>query len=318
MDVALLCVRLFCSICVAPPPRPPSASNNLLCRGLARHFCPLFPPLALQTGTRCWLGLDIVPRCKGVDSCNLQIQTKNRPSFDEQRRELSARDWDRRRRKSQARAMPKPSQHQRSSRHHHHQHHHQHAPASSRTKPTNDPRHSSMSPHAAAPQTARPTPPLPPPPRTPPTKQRESGYNGHSWLIAPDPEPAVERHSTPRPLASSNTSSRESLVSIVDDPFFLRYDPAFSPSAEAGQRSSAAKAQTDSDENDLKQSWPPPRRESLTVGPSLVTVRTPPCALRLSLMTVIMAALQPHQHHSRIMTASFHPAYILKPDDSGI
>ena len=215
--------------------------------------------------------------------------------------------------------MPKPSQHQRSTRHHHHQHHHQHAPASSRTKPTNDPRHPSTSPHPAAPQTARPTPPpLPPPPRPPPSKQRESGYNGHSWLIAPDPEPAVERHSTPRPLASSNTSSRESLVSILDDPFFLRYDPAFSPSAEAGQRSSAAKAQTDSDENDPKQSWLPPRRESLTVGPSLLAVRIPPFALRLSLMTVIMAALQPHQHHGRIMTASFHPAHILKQDNSGV
>lgn len=70
-------------------------------------------------------------------------------------------------------------------------------------------------------------------------------------------------------------SNRESFISILDDPFFLRYDydptsdsesPAFSRPSDPPR--SAANHQLGGDENAASPGWPPPRRESLTINPS--------------------------------------------------
>ncbi|KAK2591418.1 hypothetical protein QQS21_010882 [Conoideocrella luteorostrata] len=63
---------------------------------------------------------------------------------------------------------------------------------------------------------------------------------------------------------------RDSFVSIVDDPFFQRFDPANDNNAglEVSDDSTPAEPQDDSDDNKKTQRWPPPRRESLTIGPA--------------------------------------------------
>ncbi|OAQ74310.1 aimless RasGEF [Pochonia chlamydosporia 170] len=65
---------------------------------------------------------------------------------------------------------------------------------------------------------------------------------------------------------------RDSFVSIVDDPFFQRFHPVITAHAEreASDESTSAEPQNDSDDNNNNktQRWPPPRRESLTIGPS--------------------------------------------------
>ncbi|KAJ4153889.1 hypothetical protein LMH87_010356 [Akanthomyces muscarius] len=68
--------------------------------------------------------------------------------------------------------------------------------------------------------------------------------------------------------------NRESVISILDDPFFLRYD--YDPSSDAESPFShlpsppraAADHQPGGDENGASPRWPPPRRESLTISPS--------------------------------------------------
>lgn len=74
--------------------------------------------------------------------------------------------------------------------------------------------------------------------------------------------------------------NRESVISILDDPFFLRYD--YDPSSDAESPFShlpsppraAADHQPGGDENGASPRWPPPRRESLTISPSPFLVRT--------------------------------------------
>ncbi|KAJ6439621.1 putative aimless RasGEF (aleA) [Purpureocillium lavendulum] len=77
---------------------------------------------------------------------------------------------------------------------------------------------------------------------------------------------------------------RDSFVSIVDDPFFRRFGPAIdenddndnddddddeTPHREpSSEDESSATDRDDSDDNDKTKRWPPPRRESLTIGPS--------------------------------------------------
>lgn len=97
----------------------------------------------------------------------------------------------------------------------------------------------------------------------------------------------------PQPTASY----RDSFISIVDDPFFQRFDPAFSahapPATRLSSDSEAGDADDDQDEDDeddepdsdeqqasptaqaagghdpkSDRNWPPPRRESLTIGPA--------------------------------------------------
>ncbi|GJN74236.1 hypothetical protein PLICBS_008327 [Purpureocillium lilacinum] len=78
-------------------------------------------------------------------------------------------------------------------------------------------------------------------------------------------------------LLPSRTSGgdRDSFVSIVDDPFFSRFGPAIEENdAETPHREPSSEDESsptdrdDSDDNDKTQRWPPPRRESLTIGPS--------------------------------------------------
>lgn len=116
--------------------------------------------------------------------------------------------------------------------------------------------------------------------------------------------PSLSSPQHPQPTASY----RDSFISIVDDPFFQRFDPAFSAHAPPATRlSSDSEAedadddQEDDDENDedededdedkdgrdsideeppstaqaasghapkAARNWPPPRRESLTIGPA--------------------------------------------------
>lgn len=80
-------------------------------------------------------------------------------------------------------------------------------------------------------------------------------------------------------------SNRESCISILDDPFFLRYDdydpvsdpdsPAFSPLSASPPRSTADHQQTGGNENAASPSWPLPRRESLIISPLPLLVGTP-------------------------------------------
>lgn len=82
-----------------------------------------------------------------------------------------------------------------------------------------------------------------------------------------------------------SSNHRDSFGSILDDPFFQTYDPAVDADAasEASEDSSHYHSlddeedsyyhrnrdhDHDSDENISNQRWPPPRRESLTVGTS--------------------------------------------------
>lgn len=124
----------------------------------------------------------------------------------------------------------------------------------------------------AAPASHHTTPPPPPP-----AKQRSSTHNGSSWLTFLDSDALSvpdDYRLQNNPAPSDASSSRESLESIVDDPFFLRYDPAFSQSAQqADHPDLRPQAQTDSDVHTPNQHWPSPRRESLTVGSSLHSVR---------------------------------------------
>lgn len=78
-------------------------------------------------------------------------------------------------------------------------------------------------------------------------------------------------------LLPSRTSGgdRDSFVSIVDDPFFSRFGPAIEendaetpPREPSSEDESSPTDRDDSDDNDKTQRWPPPRRESLTIGPS--------------------------------------------------
>lgn len=100
------------------------------------------------------------------------------------------------------------------------------------------------------------------PPRNP---FPSSSFPAHSWSGSV---------SFPRPTTQS---SRNSFVSIVDDPFFQRLEnPSLVTDAhpEAGswavEESScfSTGARGDSDDSRAQQHWPPPRRESLTIGHS--------------------------------------------------
>ncbi|CAM1504137.1 Fc.00g017280.m01.CDS01 [Cosmosporella sp. VM-42] len=79
-----------------------------------------------------------------------------------------------------------------------------------------------------------------------------------------------------------SSNYRDSFASILDDPFFHRYDPGLD-AAEAGSEASEDSSHYhsldeqgdyeqyhdhESDDNNPDQRWPPPRRESLTVGSS--------------------------------------------------
>ncbi|KAF5134854.1 hypothetical protein E5D57_005491 [Metarhizium anisopliae] len=72
------------------------------------------------------------------------------------------------------------------------------------------------------------------------------------------------------PVETAGAGDRDSFVSIVDDPFFQRFDPANTAHAEreAFDEGTPAEPHNDSDDNNKTQPWPPPRRESLTIGPS--------------------------------------------------
>ncbi|KAG8423295.1 hypothetical protein J3458_000200 [Metarhizium acridum] len=72
------------------------------------------------------------------------------------------------------------------------------------------------------------------------------------------------------PVETAGAGDRDSFVSIVDDPFFQRFDPANTAHAEreAFDEGTSAEPHSDSDDNNETQHWPPPRRESLTIGPS--------------------------------------------------
>ncbi|PNY24080.1 Ras guanine nucleotide exchange factor A [Tolypocladium capitatum] len=74
----------------------------------------------------------------------------------------------------------------------------------------------------------------------------------------------------PSDAACGDRNSIVSIVSIVDDPFFQRFDPGLDvdpDDAEASDESSSVE-HDDGDENSKTERWPPPRRESLTIGPS--------------------------------------------------
>ncbi|KHN95861.1 aimless RasGEF (aleA) [Metarhizium album ARSEF 1941] len=79
-------------------------------------------------------------------------------------------------------------------------------------------------------------------------------------------------------LDTVGASDRDSFVSIVDDPFFQRFDPANATYAEreASDEGTSAEPHDNSDDNNKTQPWPPPRRESLTIGPSHYWVRIDP------------------------------------------
>ncbi|KJK91968.1 hypothetical protein H633G_04183 [Metarhizium anisopliae BRIP 53284] len=72
------------------------------------------------------------------------------------------------------------------------------------------------------------------------------------------------------PVETAGAGDRDSFVSIVDDPFFQRFDPANTAHAEreAFDEGTPDEPHNDSDDNNKTQPWPPPRRESLTIGPS--------------------------------------------------
>lgn len=83
--------------------------------------------------------------------------------------------------------------------------------------------------------------------------------------------------SPPLPVpAPAPQNYRDSFVSIVDDPFFLGLDTALDADAEFddSDRSSSAESQPDGDDSQRSPRWPPPRRESLTIGPTQFWVRT--------------------------------------------
>ncbi|PHH66453.1 hypothetical protein CDD81_7508 [Ophiocordyceps australis] len=77
------------------------------------------------------------------------------------------------------------------------------------------------------------------------------------------------RLSLSSPLAdawSAPCGRRDSLISILDDPFFQRFDPAWGASSDPNP-CHADKQLSDSNGRCTGQPWPPPRRESLTIGP---------------------------------------------------
>ncbi|KAM5355598.1 hypothetical protein ACJ41O_002244 [Fusarium nematophilum] len=123
--------------------------------------------------------------------------------------------------------------------------------------------------------------------------------------------PTTDSDSDP---SAPSSNHRDSVGSIIDDPFFQTYDPAVHAAAAsddgsdgssiyqslddedyehqfhgvtspvAGDRASPAnsnsggedsKTNLDSDENDPSQRWPPPRRESLTATPSYWSLSSP-------------------------------------------
>lgn len=100
---------------------------------------------------------------------------------------------------------------------------------------------------------------------------------------------ALTAQSSTESIEPSSSNHRDSFGSILDDPFFQTYDPALvdaDAASDASEDSSHYHSlddddndpyyhrdrdhnrDPDSDENISNQRWPPPRRESLTVGTS--------------------------------------------------
>ncbi len=98
---------------------------------------------------------------------------------------------------------------------------------------------------------------------------------------APDSAPPSHTLTTAYPATDApgpDRVNRESVISILDDPFFLRYDydPTLDPESPAFAHPprSAADHQPGGHEKAARPRWPPPRRESLTISPSPFLVRT--------------------------------------------
>ncbi|GAB0136673.1 hypothetical protein EsDP_00004967 [Epichloe bromicola] len=74
----------------------------------------------------------------------------------------------------------------------------------------------------------------------------------------------------PFPAETGLGADRDSISSIVDDPFFQRFHSAndFDTGREVSGDSVLIGSQDDSDDDIKTQRWPPPRRESLTIGSS--------------------------------------------------
>ena len=126
---------------------------------------------------------------------------------------------------------------------------------------------------------------VPPPPtatRLPPTPRRtapvpasssyeSTGYHYHdddhdsrATFFDTDEQPTTA-------AAPTAATARDSFISIVDDPFFLRYHDAVdfhgTPPVLTSVRVEGR------DEPSSSQAWPPPRRESLTVSTEVPWVR---------------------------------------------
>lgn len=94
---------------------------------------------------------------------------------------------------------------------------------------------------------------------------------GGTFLVSDD---------APAPARAANV--RDSIISIVDDPFFQRYH---SPALDGAHQIPETEPEPPRDEPTT--AWPPPRRESLTVTSSIPWVQSPqpsgfpvPCLLR--------------------------------------
>ncbi|KAF7562716.1 hypothetical protein G7046_g1415 [Stylonectria norvegica] len=142
-------------------------------------------------------------------------------------------------------------------------------------------------------ETARSSRSSQPPPAANPTPRYSAQSNNTSSVFsrtsassALTAQSCDDSHSTD-PEPESDRNYRDSFVSIVDDPFFQRYDPALAAAHAASEPSDESSnyqsiddeededkddhyehQDNDSDDNIPKQRWPPPRRESLIAGPS--------------------------------------------------
>lgn len=164
---------------------------------------------------------------------------------------------------SQQQQQPQPQQQQEL-------HHYQRSSRSS-TSARNSASHSKSRPGSRSKHPSSSQIKYPQSPASPTNHQHHYGSNDHQ--AAPPSPPASNRN-------------RDSFASIVDDPFFWRYDPAIpNPhpplDTETDHHLAAAttyyeEEQTDSDESGSEDRWHPSYRESLTIGTNPLVVRASP------------------------------------------
>lgn len=112
----------------------------------------------------------------------------------------------------------------------------------------------------------------------------QSPLTAQSPLTSQVPSTSQQQSSHLRVQSAASSSAqsvrlRDSFSSILDDPFFQDYEPLVLQPLDGGysdlpeEFSPTTASNQQGDEQKSTQVWPPPRRESLTIGPSQYWVR---------------------------------------------